>query len=90
MKAKDVRELIVSEVADDELPHRVELIDISGVSVYGVGVTLAKAAMSAFSAGGMFPSEEYPYRTDKELARFIFWNFGGGENWVKIIRALNK
>lgn len=90
METKDVRELIVSEVVNDELPHRIELVGESGTSVYGAGITLANAAMSAFSAGGMFPNDEYPYRTDKELARFIFWNFGGGENWVKIIRALNK
>ncbi len=90
MKAEEVRELIISERCDVELPYHIELVDGAGASAYGDGVTLAKAAMSAFSAGGMFPSNEYPYRTDKELARFIFWNFGGGENWVKIIKALNK
>lgn len=84
MKISDVRELKLSEVSDSELPFRVEIVG-KNAPVYGAGITLAKALMSAFSVSGLFVS-----RDKGELANFIFLNFVGGENWVRAIKALRK
>lgn len=86
---RNVTSLQIEEVENDELPFRVKLITDSE-PIYGAGVTLSKALMAAFSVSGLFPNKHFPYRNNKELARFIFFNFSGGENWQKAISALEN
>lgn len=85
----DKDRLIISEVPDAELPHRVQLILKDNAPTEGAGVTLASALMRVFSVSGLFPNKQFPSRTFQELARFIFWRFDDGENWRKAIEALS-
>lgn len=89
MKITDVRELKIEQVVDSELPHRVELIGKDN-TIYGAGITLSSALMRAFSVSKMWPTEQFPAYTNRELARFIFWHFDGGKNWVEAIKALEQ
>lgn len=86
MKHSEVKSIKIDKV-EGELPHHVELAG-SAPSVYGAGTTLSGALMRAFSVSGMFPNIRFPYYNEKELAKFIFWAFDGGENWQKAIGAL--
>ena len=87
MIVSDVKDLVIDYVADDELPHRVELTG-NGHSVEGAGVSLGSALLTAFSVSGMFPSHQFPYRDQADLAAFIFWNFKAGDTWLLAIKAL--
>jgi hypothetical protein len=89
MDIKDVRELKIEHVDGAELPYRVEIIG-EREEVFDTGVTLASALMRAFSVSGMFPDEQFPHRTEKELARFIFWNFHASWSWLRAISALEN
>lgn len=89
MKTAEVRGLTIDEVADSELPHRVEIIGRRGV-VHGAGATLAGALMRAFSVSGMFPDEKFTRRTEAELARFIFYWFHMTRNMRRAITVLKQ
>lgn len=83
MELTDVRELEIFTVENDSLPHRV-ILRGKEHNIEGAGIELADALLRVFSVCGLFSTND-----PKELASFIFQNFGDEENWGEAISALS-
>lgn len=76
--------LEIEYIENDELPHRITITKRDGSEIHGAGVTLSAAALRAYSVGYGFQGSA------KELARALFETTRGGDNWARLIGALER
>ena len=74
--------MINLEIANAELPYRVEIDGLLGSSTSPSG-----AVITALSAGGKIPSNN---RNRRSIASYLFWHYEANSDWVKLIHILEN